>query len=173
MKISLLLVFVASVCAFGGEKTNDARTSDVILKHAILGKAATMVPRASVSHDAAVTYDGNSMRQVVVAGYTIQPGDNYDSGDIPINFAGAENVAIALNSPTDDLNPAIIAVYWAAPKEYYTLTDALFGDMMFSGLGGASKVPVYGPILRLVIFNTGKVPLVIRQLTVYTCVSLL
>jgi hypothetical protein len=170
MKTNLLLIFAAvATCAFGGEKATDTGINDVIVKLGDLGRASAMAPRALTRHDAAPTYDGSSVRMVVAASYTIQPGDNFDSGQIPIDFGGADNLAIALTSPSSDLSGIGIGVTWAAPSEYFVLTDIILGGTLTGGTGGM-RVPVYGPALRILVVNTGKTPITIKQMSIYACI---
>ena len=169
MKTNLLLVFAAAACAFGGEKEIDTRASDVIAKLGNLGKASAMAPRAMTRHDVSPTYDGSSVRMIVAASYTIQPGANFDSGQIPIDFGGAENLAIAVTSPSSDLSGIGIGVTWAAPSEYFVLTDIILGNTLVGGTGGI-RVPVYGPALRILVVNTGNTPITIKQMIVYACI---
>jgi hypothetical protein len=165
MKANLLLVVVAAAaCAFGGEKANDARFSEVIAKLGDLGKASAMRPKASTNRDAAVLNDGSSVRMVVAASQTVQPGDTFDSGEIPIDFGGAENLAVAMSSPSD-VSAVGIAVAWAAPGDYDVLTDLIMGGTLT-----ASRVPVYGSGLRILVTNVGKTPITIKQLSIYACI---
>ena len=60
-----------------------------------------------------------------------------------------------------------IGVAFAAYGSWYVLTDVIKGStFVFKNHGGAT-VPVYGPAMKLMIFNDGDTPVKLSQLTVY------
>ena len=169
MKTNLLLAFMgASLCAFGADKANDVRAA-ALARLGDLGKASIKTaPRAVTSN---ATAAGSSVRSVVAVNQTIYPGYVFDSGELAIDFSGAENVAIAISS-SSDLTSTVIGVEWAAPGDYFVLTDMVLGSDLVApnapGMGGG-RVPVYGPALKIVVLNAGTTPVTIRQLSVYAC----
>ncbi len=125
-----------------------------------------MAPRASSAmiSDADVVRNGSSLRLVLAADRIIGPGDYLYIDYVQINFGGAETVAVAMDTDTENAKGGI-GMLWSAPGESFTLTDAIPFDVIT-----AARVPVYGPGLRLLVVNTGKSAMKVNQLTIYTCV---
>ena len=133
-----------------------------------LGKASPTRSKASGSRSAAAY--GSSIRIVVASESTILPGAFRDYGEIPADFSGAEDVAVSISAPDSNLSGTTILVAWAAPNEYFVVTNKIQGSTLVTNLSGGARVPVYGSALRIIVANDGKEPITIRQLAAYAFV---
>lgn len=136
-----------------------------------LGKAP--LEKAPVRRSAVSASDSYPIRQVLAAEYTIAPG-TYTAFDWPADLSGSERVGISvttLSDPRSRLTNVRIGVAFAAPGEYYVVTDVILGSSFFYYDHGGATVPVYGPNMRLIVSNDGASPVRITQLTVYAVVQ--
>jgi hypothetical protein len=130
-----------------------------------LGKSLATSAKATRTRSAA-TY-GSSVRVVLAKDSTIAAGAFRDYGEVPVDFGGAENVSISISAPGSNLTATTILVTWAAPDEYFVVTDFIKGSAFDIKEQGGRTVPVYGPALRIWVANDGTAPVTIRQLAVY------
>ena len=83
---------------------------------------------------------------------------------------GSERVGISvttLSDPRSRLTNVRIGVAFAAPGDWYVITDVIFcSDFFYYDHGGAT-VPVYGPLMKLAVSNDGATPARITQLVAY------
>jgi hypothetical protein len=118
--------------------------------------SATAVTTSNMVYEALVTYD---------ASITVQPGTWWVSPESRLDFSGADHAAIALHSPYVDLTGLHIVPAWASPGMYFNFTDI---ETNFTLLDHTSMfTPVYGPHLKVGLYNGSSAPLEIKQLTVY------
>jgi hypothetical protein len=136
-----------------------------------LGRAPSA--KAPARRSAVSTSDSYTLRQVLAAEYTIAPG-TFATFDWPPDLSGSERVGISvttLSDPRSRLNNVRIGVAFAAPGEYYVVTDVILGSSFFYYDHGGATVPVYGPYMRLIVSNDGAAPVRITQLTAYAVVQ--
>lgn len=132
-----------------------------------LGKAAPISAKGSPSRSAASS--GSGVRVTVASNSTIQPGAFLDYGQLSPDYGGAENinVAISASAPNSNLSGTTILLAWAAPGEFFVVTDVIKGNSLAFQDSGGGKAPVYGSGLRILVANDGTAPITIKQLTVY------
>lgn len=133
------------------------------------GSARPLTSSKATERSSTAAY-GSSVRFVVATDSTIQPGSFKDYGEVPVDFGGAENVAISINVNTADLPGITMIIAWAGPGEYFTVADLIKSSLSAPGFVGSVRVPVYGPTLKLVVFNDSKAAVTVRQLAVYAFV---
>lgn len=56
---------------------------------------------------------------------------------------------------------------WAAAGEFFAVTNLIKGNSFTFKEQGGARVPVYGPIFRILIANDGQSAVTIRQVSVY------
>ncbi len=160
--ISIVALLAMTTIAWADE----AKPSTSVLANiGDLGKAAARKVKPGGVRSA-VSY-GSSVRTVLASESTIEAGNFKDYGEVPIDFAGAENLAVSISASNGSLVGITILVAWAAPDEYFVATDFIKGSSLVSKMGGGGRVPVYGPGLRILVANDGTAPVTIRQLAVY------
>jgi len=99
---------------------------------------------------------------------TVAP-NGYILVDSKADYTGADRVAIALNSDADARNLQVVAA-WAAPGNYYAVTDMTVPGNWASPYAVGLNIPVYASELKIGIFNSGTVPIEVKQLTVYAVI---
>jgi hypothetical protein len=121
--------------------------------------AAIPTPPPRVVYEGLITTD---------APITIAP-NNYTILQAQSDFTHADHAAIAITSLGQDLTGLRVLPAWAAPGTYFNVTDI---NGPFAALDhGGMYTPVYGPFLKVMLFNTGSTPLQVKQLTVYALTS--
>jgi hypothetical protein len=162
------LTLALAVTVSAQEKRENQKNQKLIDKIGDLGQAAVKNTKAAITRSA--TSYGTSSREVVARDSTIQAGAFQDYGEVPIDFSGAENLAVSITAPNSNLSGLTILIAWAGPGEYFVVTDFIKGGSSAfpsSTMGGA-RVPVYGSALKILVANDGPAPITIRQLAVYT-----
>jgi hypothetical protein len=156
--ICIAMALVATVAA-ADRKAGDLGKLD-------LGRAAAA--RAPAPQDS-VTITPTVQRAVVAREVTIFPGTT-GFFDFPNDLSGCQQIGISVTSLSDPqsvLSNIRIGVAWAAPGDWYVITDVILGsDFVYTDHGGAT-VPVYGPFMRLVVTNDGASAVRITQLAGY------
>jgi hypothetical protein len=133
-----------------------------------LGKAPAVRPAAR-----AQTMDAASTSKVIQetliksdAPQTVPPND-FLFLEAKSDFTGADRVSISVISDTNT-RPIAIMPAWAAPGNWYVLTD--YSQFWAASNHTGLNSPVYGPFLKIGLYNTGTTPLEIKQLTVYSVI---
>jgi hypothetical protein len=128
--------------------------------------------RAPAARAAVTTSDASTsvtQRAVMARELTIFPGSTQFI-DWPNDLSGCTKIGISVTSlsdPRSSLESIRIGVAFAAPGDWYVISDVIFGsDFVYSDHGGAT-VPVYGPFMRLVVTNDGPTAVRITQLAGY------
>jgi len=86
------------------------------------------------------------------------------------DFTGADKVGFSvttLSDPSSRMTNVRFGIAWAAPGNWFVLTDMVLGSTFYYFDHGAATVPVYGPALKIAVFNDGSIPVTITQLSVY------
>lgn len=130
-----------------------------------LGKASSVYGARSIASPSASS--ATSSRVLLEKNVTIEVGSYKDYGQVPVDFGGAQDVAISLLGTGSDLSGVTILVAWAASDEFFTVTDFIKGNTFNSKSSGGGRVPVYGPGLRILVANDGQSAVTIKQLAVY------
>jgi hypothetical protein len=134
-----------------------------------LGKAP--MDKAPAARSPVSTSDSSSytLRQVLAREYTISPGTTAFI-EWQSDLTGAQRVGISVTTLTDPrskLTDVRIGVAFAAPGEYYTVSDVILGSSFYYSDHGAATVPVYGPRMLLSVSNDGSTSVRITQLVAY------
>jgi hypothetical protein len=111
----------------------------------------------------------NTLREVLAAEFTIASGDTAFFA-FPWDLSGSERVGISvttLSDPRSRLSNVRIGVAFAAPGDWYIVTDVILGSSFFYFDHGGATVPVYGPLMKLAVSNDGGTPVRITQLVAY------
>jgi hypothetical protein len=135
------------------------------LAKANFGKAPAA--RAAVSTSEAVS--PTTIRQVLAREFTILPGTTAFF-EWSADLSGADHVGISLTTlsdPQSRLTQVRIAVAFAAPGDWYILTDVILCNSFYYLDHGGATVPVYGPLMKLLVSNDGSTPVRITQLSAY------
>jgi len=128
-----------------------------------LGKAPAS--RAVAAKEASST----SFHHVLGREFTVLPGyiTWFEWG---ADLTGSQKVGIAITTLSDvrsSLSNVRIGVAFAGPGNWYVITDMIHcGDFFYIDHGGAT-VPVYGPFMKLLIYNDGPTPVRITQVSAY------
>lgn len=162
--LTVVAVSLALAAAQAEEKQNSME------KFGDLGKGAVLSSKASPTRSAASS--GSGVRVMVASNSTIQPGAFMDYGQLSPDFGGAESVEVAISAaaPNANLSGTTILLAWAAPNEFFVVTDTIKGNSLAFQDSGGGKVSVYGSGLRILVANDGTAPITIKQLTVYAYV---
>ena len=165
--LTVVAVTLALAVNMSAQEKRENQNQKLIEKIGDLGQAAVKPTRAAITRS--VTSSGTSTRQVVAKDSTIQPGAYQDYGEVPIDFSGAENLAVSISAPDANLSGLTILIAWAGPGEYFVVTDYIKGGSSAfpSPTMGGARVPVYGSALRILVANDGPAAITIRQLAVY------
>jgi hypothetical protein len=111
-----------------------------------------------------------TLREILVNGeISIAPADA-KVFEANTDFTGAERIAFSILSVDDKskLSNIAIGIAWAAPDEWYTMTDFAMGsDIQWADISAPLTSVVYGPYLKIVILNSGTTAIRIKQLTTY------
>jgi hypothetical protein len=138
-----------------------------------LGKASTNEARKLKANATAVVPNAitsTTLRETLISSeVTIAPGD-MKTIEANSDFTGAEKIAFSIL--TADANNKVsniaIGIFWAAPDEWYTMTDFAMGsDIQLADSTAAFTTAVYAPYLKVVILNNGSAAIRIKQLTTY------
>ena len=111
----------------------------------------------------------STLYQVLAREYTIAPGTTAFF-ECPWDLSGSERVGISVTTfsdPRSRLTNVRIGVAFAAPGEWYVVTDVILGSSFFNYDHGGATVPVYGPRMELAVSNDGATPVRITQLAAY------
>jgi hypothetical protein len=111
----------------------------------------------------------NTKRQVLAAEYIIPPGVTAFFEWLT-DLSGSERVGISvttLSDPRSSLTDVRIGVAFAAPGEWYVVSDVIWCSSFFYSDHGGATVPVYGPLMKLAVSNDGATPVRITQLVAY------
>src|SRR5262249_16299375 len=108
-------------------------------------------------------------RQVLAREFTIQPGATayFEYDDY---LSGSERVGISVTTASDPrsrLTNVRIGVAFAAPGDWYIVTDVILCSSFYYYDHGGATVPVYGPLMKLAVSNDGATPVRITQLAAY------
>jgi hypothetical protein len=167
MKRSLCVAATLFAVLTAGASAQDRAAGD--LGKADFGRAPS-ARAAAMSTDSSPAY---GMRQVLAREYTIMP-HSIAFFDLAADLSGAKKVGISVTTASDlasRLSNVTIGVAFAAPEEYYVLTDVIFGSDFYYYDHGGATVPVYGPIMRLCVTNNSSTLVRITQLTAYAVVQ--
>jgi len=107
---------------------------------------------------------------VLAREYTILPRSTVYF-DVPADLSGSQSVGISLatfSDPRSSLANVRIGVAFAAPGDWYIISDVILGSSFYYYDHGAATVPVYGPFMRLILSNDGPTLVRITQLAVYS-----
>ena len=90
-----------------------------------------------------------------------------------LDFSGASRATISITTleTGTTLTNVRIGVAWAVrdiQESWFILTDVIKGSSFFFTDHGGVNVPVAGEALRILVWNDGTAPVVIRQLNVYS-----
>jgi hypothetical protein len=135
-----------------------------------LGKAQSgngPARRASVS--TSDSWGSNTLRQVLARDYTIAPGTTAFFEWL-WDLSGSEHVGISVTTfsdPRSRLTNVRIGVAFAAPGDWYIVSDVILCSSFYYFDHGAATVPVYGPRMQLAVSNDGATPVRITQLAAY------
>jgi hypothetical protein len=111
----------------------------------------------------------NTLRQVLAAEFTIAPGATAYFEWLT-DLSGSEHVGISVTTLTDPrsrLTNVRIGVAFAAPGEWYIVSDVILCSSFYYSDHGGVTVPVYGPRMKVVVSNDGSAPVSITQLAAY------
>jgi hypothetical protein len=154
------LFFIVTVLTISIVNAQD-QTAAGNLGKADFGKAQTIRTFAAVT--------SNPMREVLAKDVTIAAGDNAMftwSSDL----SGSDKVGISITSlgdPNTRLTKLRIGVAFAAPGDWFIMSDMVLCSSFYYYDHGGATVPVYGPFMKLALFNDGTTPVKITQLAVY------
>ena len=130
-------------------------------------KTVTVKARTAEStSQAAIT--SNQIRQVIAKEAIIAAKD-HAIFEVTADFSGADKVGLTVTTLSDSnskLTDVRFGIAWAAPGEWYVLTDTVLGNTFYYYDHGGATVPVYGPFLKVAVFNDGTTPVTITQLSV-------
>ena len=136
-----------------------------------VGKAEPMTAPAARAPESTGDYPSSStFRQVLAREYTILPRSTVYF-DVPADLSGSQSVGISLatfSDPRSSLANVRIGVAFAAPGDWYIISDVILGSSFYYYDHGAATVPVYGPFMRLILSNDGPTLVRITQLAVYS-----
>jgi len=142
-------------------------------KAGMFGKApakmtAMVVPFVSNGQTASAAITSTPIREVMAKEITVAAGDHaiLESNS---DFSGAGKVGLAvttLSDPKSTMTNVRFGMAWAGPGDWYVLTDVIDGSMFYYLDHGGATVPVYGPSLKVAVFNDGSTPVTITQLSV-------
>jgi len=110
-----------------------------------------------------------SLRQVLATEYTIAPGATAVFEWL-WDLSGSERVGISVTTfsdPRSRLTNVRIGVAFAAPGDWYIVSDVILCSSFYYFDHGGATVPVYGPRMELAVSNDGATPVRITQLAVY------
>lgn len=133
-----------------------------------LGKAGR-APAGRPAVSAAESSSPNTIRQVLAREFTLLPGTT-TFFDWSADLSGSQRVGIALTTASDprsSLTDVRIGVAFAAPGDWYIISDVILCSTFYYIDHGAVTVPVYAPLMRLVVSNDGGAPVRITQMTAY------
>ena len=153
-----LMVLLVPIASAGDRAAGD-------LGKAPAGKA--LASRAAAS--AGASTPSTTIRQVLARELTIFPGTTTFL-DWSADLSGTERIGISITTgsdPNSRLTDLRIGVAFAAPGDWYIISDVILGNSFFYIDHGAATVPVYGPHMRLVVSNDGITPVRITQLAAY------
>lgn len=151
-----LLVLLVPIASAG-----DAAAGD-------LGKAGK-APAGRAAISASESASPNTIRQVLAREFTLLPGTT-TLFDWSADLSGSERVGISLTTasdPTSRLTDVRIGVAFAAPGDWYIISDVILCNSFYYIDHGAVTVPVYAPLMRLVVSNDGATPVRITQMVAY------
>jgi hypothetical protein len=137
-----------------------------------LGKARTTAYKAQGVRAAAVgnaAVSSTTLRETLAKNVTIAAND-YAAFEWGADLSGADKVGISLTTlgdPSSRLTKVRIGVAFAAPGDWYILSDVILGSSLYFLDHGGVTVPVYGPFMKLIVFNDGTTPVQITQLAAY------
>lgn len=138
----------------------------------VLGKAPATVGQGrevKLASSANTTGASNPLRGVIARNWTIAAGD-YVVFEWPVDLSGADKVNISVTT-LGDLNSRLtkvrFGVAFAAPADWYVITDMVLGSSFSLSDHGGFTVPVYGPFIKVVVYNDGATPVQITQLAAY------
>jgi hypothetical protein len=135
-----------------------------------LGKAPFgKVPAARIAASASDWGSSNNLRQVLVREFTIAPGASAFAEWFS-DLSGSERVGISVTTASDPrsrLTNVRIGVAFAAPGEWYIVSDVILCSSFYYSDHGGVTVPVYGPRMKVVVSNDGSAPVRITQLAAY------
>jgi hypothetical protein len=106
---------------------------------------------------------------VLATEYTIAPGATAFFEWL-WDLSGSERVGISvttLSDPRSRLTNVRIGVAFAAPGDWYIVTDVILCSSFYYFDHGGATVPVYGPRMELAVSNDGATPVRITQLVAY------
>jgi len=89
------------------------------------------------------------------------------------DLSGSERVGISITTfsdPRSRLTNVRIGVAFAAPGDWYIVSDVILGSSFFHFDHGGATVPVYGPRMMLAVSNDGVTDVRITQLVAYAVV---
>jgi hypothetical protein len=153
-----LLVLLASIAGAEQRAAGDVGKAKA-------GKAPAV--RAAASSGEALS--ANTLREVLAREVTIFPGTT-TSFEWLSDLSGAQRVGISLTTLSDAnsrLTNVRIGVAFAAPGDWYVVSDVILGSSFFYSDHGGATVPVYGPRMLVQLSNDGSTPVRITQLAVY------
>jgi hypothetical protein len=111
----------------------------------------------------------NPMREVLAKDITVTPGDNaMFAWNADLSGSGKVGISItSLGDPNTRLTKVRIGVAFAAPGDWYILSDMITCSSFYYYDHGGATVPVYGPYMKLIVFNDSTASVKITQLAVY------
>jgi hypothetical protein len=122
---------------------------------------------AVTTNNATVTPTGSTaLRQVLAAEYTVLPGTTAYF-EWATDLSGAEKVGISittLSDPRSTLTNLRFGVAFAAPGDWYIVSDVFFGSDFFYNDHGAFTTRVYGPLMKVSVSNDGDTAVRITRL---------
>jgi hypothetical protein len=162
LNTSALLLTLVSL-AFAGDQPTAALT---------LGKAPAK-PTASAklrqAESSAAATASNPIIETLATLVTIDPHSNAIF-QAQSDFTGADKMGFSVTTLSDSnskMTQVRFGVAWAAPGNWFVLTDMILGNSFYYYDHGGATVPVYAPILKIVVFNDGATPVTITQLSAY------
>lgn len=152
-----------------------AQDSDVTQQGGVnLGKAPlTSVKKPGTKFATSTTPSAvasTTLRELLIAKeVTIAAKDNaiFEAAS---DFTGTQTVGVSITSlsdPNTKLTNVRVGVAFAAPGDFYVLSDMIKCNTFYYQDHGGATVPVYGPLIKLLVFNDGATPVKITQLAVY------
>uniref|UniRef100_Q01TR4 Uncharacterized protein n=1 Tax=Solibacter usitatus (strain Ellin6076) TaxID=234267 RepID=Q01TR4_SOLUE len=170
----VLLLF--SACAAVGLAQQDNKLPIVpreLLGKAIAPAAASKTEAAAVTTVSGDTVIGDSYEVQVTSDnpITIQPDQFYFLPQSKLDFTSAAHANIAVTSVGQDLTGLRILSAWAAQPPagkgeiWFNITDI---SQKFALLDhGGLSTPVFGPVLKVALYNGSTVPLTVKQVSIY------
>ncbi len=109
------------------------------------------------------------LREVIASNVTIAANDSAIF-EWKVDLSGADKVGISVTTLGDAnsrLTKVRIGVAFAAPGDWYILSDVILCSSFYYYDHGGVTVPVYGPFMKVAVFNDGSTPVQITQLAAY------